>query len=134
MFNVQLVIEELGIERKGTDEIKPSPRANDAKGANPSVKVSTFSAFSTSIVPENPVSSSQEKAEVLIDSIRFRDDRVFVRQQLIGVYGANRLTIVQEYLNQWYLGSSSEPVSHKKGNSGRRRANEWLRERNYAKP
>jgi len=119
MFNVQLVIEELGIERKGIDEIKPYPRAKDAKGANPSIKVSTISAISTTPVPENRISSSQEKAESLIDSIKFHDERVFVRQCLIGIYGTKRLKIVKEYLGHWRLGVEAEPVPIKKDNAGR---------------
>lgn len=129
MFNVRLAIQELGIERKEIDEIKSSPRAKDAKGANPSLKVSSISTVSMAHVPENRVSSSQEKAERLIDSIQFRDDRVFVRQQLIGAYGSDRLAMVQEYLRHWQVGSNSEPAPHKKDNVGRYRANTWLREK-----
>ena len=125
MFNVQLVIKELGI-----DEINLSPSAKDAKGANPKLKVSTISTVSTTHVPENHVSSSQEKAERLIDSIQYRDDRVFVRQCLIGIYGTKRLGIVNKYFEQLQLGSEAEPNKVKKDNAGRYRANVWIRDRN----
>jgi hypothetical protein len=76
---------------------------------------------------------NHKQAELLVCSLKLHDDRVFIRQQLIGVYGSDRLAIVREYLNQWQLGSNSEPASHKKENVGRYRANVWLRERDNAK-
>ena len=76
--------------------------------------------------------TDHEMAEQLINSLELHDDRVFVRQCLIGIYGSDRLAVVQEYFNQWYVGSSSEPISHKKENAGRYRANVWIREEKFS--
>ena len=75
--------------------------------------------------------TDHEVAEQLISSLELHDDQVFVRQCLIGIYGSDRLAVVQEYFNQWYVGSSSEPISHKKENAGRYRANVWIREEKF---
>ena len=75
---------------------------------------------------------NHEQAERLVCSLTSHDDRVFIRQQLIGAYGSDRLVIIQEYFNQWYVGSSSEPISQKKENAGRYRANVWIREEKYS--
>ena len=71
---------------------------------------------------------SLQQAERLVWSLTLHDDRVFVRQQLIGVYDSDRLAIVQEYFNQWQQAASSEPTPHKKDNAGRYQANVWLLE------
>ncbi len=76
--------------------------------------------------------TDHEMAEQLINSLELHDDRVFVRQCLIGIYGSDRLAVVQEYFNQWYVGSSSEPISQKKENAGRYRANVWIREKKFS--
>ncbi len=76
--------------------------------------------------------TDHEMAEHLINSLELHDDRVFVRQCLIGIYGSDRLAVVQEYFNQWYVGSSSEPISRKKDNAGRYRANVWIREEKFS--
>ncbi len=70
---------------------------------------------------------NQQKAERLVSSLALHDDRVFVHQCLIGVYGAKRLDIVNKYLEQWQQGSDTEPINIKKGNAGRHQANTWLR-------
>lgn len=77
---------------------------------------------------------NQQKAERLVSSLALHDDRVFVHQCLIGVYGAKRLDIVNKYLEQWQQGSDTEPINIKKDNAGRHQANTWLRrsfERDY---
>jgi len=70
---------------------------------------------------------NQQKAERLVSSLALHDDRVFVHQCLIGVYGAKRLDIVNKYLEQWQQGSDTEPINIKKSNAGRHQANTWLR-------
>ena len=83
------------------------------------------------ISPENEQESipftDHEIAEHKINTEVHRDDRSFVRQQLIGAYGAERLSRVDEYLKQVKIGAESVDEPHKKSNAGRRRANTWLR-------
>ena len=71
----------------------------------------------------------QEQAESSIDSLNLHDDRVFVRRCLVGVYGEDRLAIIQQYLSEWKIGAASVAMEVKKENAGRHRANVWLRER-----
>jgi len=75
--------------------------------------------------------TDQETAEHRINGLRLHDDRVFVRQKLIGIYGAKRLDIVNKYLEQWRLGVEAEPVKIKKENAGRHRANAWIRKEKF---
>jgi hypothetical protein len=70
---------------------------------------------------------NQQEAERLVSSLELHDDRVFIHQCLIGIYGTNRLDTVNKYLEQWQQGSSAEPINIKKDNAGRNRANTWLR-------
>jgi len=72
---------------------------------------------------------SQIQADVLISVLKLRDDRSFVRQCLVGIYGSKRLALVNEYLDQWKQGSEAENIAHKKENAGRFRSNTWLRTR-----
>jgi hypothetical protein len=72
--------------------------------------------------------SDHEIAEHMIDTEVHRDDRSFVRQQLIGAYGTVRLKRVEEYMEQFRIGSESVDAPHKKSNAGRKRANTWIRE------
>jgi hypothetical protein len=72
--------------------------------------------------------TDHEIAEHMISKEVHRDDQSFVRQQLIGTYGAARLKRVDEYLEQFTIGSDSVDQPHKKSNAGRRRANTWIRE------
>jgi len=74
--------------------------------------------------------AQQKESESLICSLKLRDDRSYVRQFLLGVYGSKRLAIVNEYLNQWQQAADAEPSEIKKQNAGRFKANTWLRERN----
>jgi hypothetical protein len=69
------------------------------------------------------------QAEILIRSIKLRDDRVFVRECLLNVAGVDRLSLVNEYLKQWQHGSNEQPDPIKSDNAGRYRANTWLREK-----
>ena len=71
--------------------------------------------------------TDHEIAEQKIDGLKLHDDRVFVRQKLIGFYGSKRLDIVEKYFEQWQLGVESESVQIKQDNAGRHRANAWLR-------
>lgn len=70
--------------------------------------------------------TDHEIAEHKIAAEAHRDDRAFVRQQLLGVYGAERLSRVDAYLEQYRIGAESVTESRKKSNTGRRRANTWL--------
>jgi hypothetical protein len=155
MFNVKAVIRE--VEAEKNPESEGNPRANCANGAKNESKVSTFSTLSTPPASENQnigkleslkliygdldqneadidvPFSDHEIAEHLINTEVHRDDRSFVRQQLIGAYGTERLSRVDAYLEQFRIGAESVTEPHKKSNAGRRRANTWLRqERNRA--
>ena len=70
---------------------------------------------------------NHQKAESLVSLLKLRDDRVFVHQCLIGIYGTKRLDIVNKYLEQWQQGSDAETIRIKKDNAGRHQANTWLR-------
>lgn len=69
---------------------------------------------------------NHQKAERLVNTLKLRDDRVFVHRCLVGIYGTKRLDIVNEYLKQWRLGVEAEPVKIKRENAGRYKANTWL--------
>ena len=73
--------------------------------------------------------TDHELAEHKINGLRLRDDRVFVHQRLIGIYGKKRLDLVNQYFDEWQKGSEAEPEGHRKENAGRYRANTWLRDR-----
>ena len=92
--------------------------------------VSSSSGGFNGISPENdpnPVPfTDHEIAEHLINTEVHRDDRSFVRQQLIGAYGEKRLARVNAYLEQLNIGLQSVTEPHKKENAGRKRANTWL--------
>jgi hypothetical protein len=99
--------------------------------------VSASSGGLDEISPKNEQESipftDHEIAEHRIDTEVHRDDRAFVRQQLIGAYGVERLLRVDAYLEQFRIGVESVGEPHKKSNAGRKRANTWLRqERNRA--
>ena len=96
--------------------------------------VSTVSATSgdiENIQTANEASVSftdHELAEHKINGLKLHDDRVFVRQKLIGTCGEKRLELVTQYFDEWRKGMEAEPVSYKKDNAGRYRANVWLRQ------
>jgi len=75
--------------------------------------------------------TDHEIAEHKINGLKLHDDRVFVRQKLIGIYGAKRLDIVNKYLEHWQLGAEAESVEIKQENAGRYRANKWIREKKF---
>ena len=77
---------------------------------------------------ENEKLTDQQRAEYLVGSMESHDDRVHLHKSLIGAYGNKRLNIVNEYLDLWQQGCDAEPVSYKKDNAGRYRANVWLRQ------
>ena len=72
--------------------------------------------------------TDDELAEHKINGLLLHDDRVFVRQKLIGTCGEKRLELVTQYFDEWRKGMEAEPVGIKKENKGRHRANTWLRE------
>ncbi len=73
--------------------------------------------------------TDHDLAEHQINGLRLRDDRVFVHQKLIGIYGKERLELVNLYFDEWRKGSDAQPQGHRKENAGRYRANTWLRNR-----
>jgi len=83
----------------------------------------------TSNDQDSPPSTDHELAEHKINGLRLRDDRVFVHQRLIGIYGKKRLELVNQYFDEWHKGSEAETNVNKIENSGRKRANIWLRDR-----
>ena len=95
--------------------------------------VSSSSGGFNEISPENEQESipftDHEIAEYKINGLTLREDRAFVRQMLLGAYGNNRLTLVDQYLSEWHIGATAEVVEVKKENAGRHRANTWLREK-----
>jgi hypothetical protein len=70
---------------------------------------------------------NHQKAESLVNNLKLRDDRGFFHKCLIGIYGTERLEVVNKYFEQWQQGSDGEPMSFKKENAGRYQANTWLR-------
>ena len=78
--------------------------------------------------PEAIPFTDHEIAEHKIDQEIHKDDRSFVRQRLIGIYGAKRLELVDQYLKHFNEGSNSVKETHKKSNAARFKANTWLRE------
>jgi hypothetical protein len=109
----------------------PRPRTDKTDKSKFVSNVSASSEGFREISPDNeqePIPfSDHEIAEHKISNEVHRDDRSFVRQQLIGAYGAERLSRVDEYLKQVKIGAESVDEPHKKSNAGRRRANTWLR-------
>ena len=77
---------------------------------------------------------NQQKAESFVGSLKLHEDRVFVRQKLIGIYGKKRLDIVNKYLEQWRMGVEAESVPIKQENAGRQRATAWIREEKFYLP
>ena len=67
--------------------------------------------------------TDHELAEQKINGLRLRDDRVFVHQKLIGIYGKKRLDLVNQYFDEWQKGSEAETNVNKIENAGRYRAN-----------
>jgi len=74
--------------------------------------------------------TDQELAEHKIDGLRLREDRDFVHRKLKGIYGEKRLILVIQYFDEWQKGSDAETNVNKIENSGRYRANTWMRDRN----
>ncbi len=72
--------------------------------------------------------TDHELAEYKIKGLRLRDDRVFIHQRLLGIYGKKRLDLVIQYFDEWRKGSDAETINYKKDNAGRYRANVWLRQ------
>ncbi len=112
----------------GTDKTDRSPFVGNVGATSEDIND-----FSSSDDPDSVPFTDHEIAEHKIDQLTLHDDRVFLRRCLIGVYGSKRLDIVNGYLEQWRQGSDAEPQEIKKNNSGRYRANVWLRDRGNAK-
>jgi len=78
---------------------------------------------------DSPPSTDHELAEYKINGLRLREDRVFIHQKLVGIYGKKRLDLVNQYFDEWRKGSEVETNVNKIENAGRYRANTWLRDR-----
>ena len=111
------------IPKAGTDKADKSPFVSNVGSSS-----GGFNEFFPGNDPDPVPFTDHEIAEHLINTKVHRDDRSFVRQQLIGAYGAERLIRVDAYLEQFRLGAGSVKQPHKKSNAGRRRANTWLRQ------
>ena len=141
MFNVKAVVREIEAEENLKNE--HAPRAKRANPAN----VSRFSRFSRPSSVENEnirklealkllyseqdsiPPTNHELAEHKINGLRLQDDREFVYRRLKGTRGEKRLTLVNQYFDEWQQGSDAQPEEHRKENAGRYRANTWLRDR-----
>ncbi len=64
----------------------------------------------------------------IIQRMPLRDDRKYVTEQLNQYPTECRAGILKGYLREWKEARDSEPVSYRKQNAGRYRANKWLRE------
>ena len=110
----------------------PKPRTDKTDKSKFVSNVSATLEGNNNFLSENDSESlpftDHEIAEHKISTEVYRDDRSFVRQQLIGKYGAVRLARVDEYLEQFKIGAESVKEPHKKSNAGRFRANTWLRQ------
>ncbi len=73
--------------------------------------------------------TNHELAEHKVAQLMLRDDQIFLRRCLVGIYGSKRLEIVNQYFEEWQRGREIEVSSIRKENAGRRRANTWIRER-----
>ena len=119
-----------GDEEKSSETPKTRTDKTDISPfvSNVSTSCGGFNEISVENEKESIPFTDHEIAEHRIDTEVHRDDRAFVRQQLIGVYGGDRLLRVDEYIEQHELGAASVTEPHKKSNAGRFRANTWLRQ------
>ena len=119
-----------GDEEKSIETPKPRTDKTDKSKfvSNVSATLEGNNNFLPEIDSESLPFTDHEIAEHKISTEVHRDDRSFVRQQLIGKYGATRLAKVEEYLGQFKAGAESVTEAHRKSNAGRRRANTWLRQ------
>jgi hypothetical protein len=107
-------------------EVEP---AKPAKGGFGGFAGSRLEHFQENLSEPEPIPfTDHEIAEHKISDEVHRDDQSFVRQRLIGIYGAKRLELVDQYLRHFNEGSNSVEETHKKSNAGRFKANTWLRE------
>ncbi len=114
-----------------SDSLEPRT-AVTAKGPNVSNGSSTSGDIENIQASNEQDSASltdHELAEHKINGLRLREDRVFVHQKLIGIYGKKRLDLVNQYFDEWQKGSDAETNVNKIENAGRKRANIWLRDR-----
>ncbi len=124
-----------GSLQKGAFDTEKSPSSHNRptlvpKNQNPYLKdykseLEAAKKLFTSNVPF----TDQELAEHKINGLRLREDREFVNRKLIGKYGKERLELVNQYFAEWQKGSEAETNVNKIENSGRYRANTWLRDR-----
>jgi hypothetical protein len=141
MFDVRAAIQ----EAEECYEFEGLPSANPANPANNGAKISNFSNFSRPSSPrlENRAKlavairlygeseiiplTEDEIADYKINKLKLREDRMFVFEILNGTRGKQKLELVSRYFEERQKGKESEPVEHKKENTGRKRANTWLR-------
>ena len=119
-----------GDDEKSCETLKARTDKTDKRASVSNV--SSSSGRFSEISPENEQElipfTDHEIAKHKIDQEIHKDDRSFVRQRLIGIYGAKRLELVDQYLKHFNEGSNSVEETHKKSNAGRFKANTWLRE------
>ncbi len=149
MFDLEATCRKLGIWEEPENEQRPV--AIRAIRAIPAPEKSPSSHNRHSLAPKNQNSylkdykseleaakklftsdvpfTDQELAEHKINGLRLREDSEFVRRKLKGIYGEKRLTLVIQYFDEWQKGSDAETNVNKIENSGRYRANTWLRDR-----
>ena len=119
-----------GDDEKSCETLKARTDKTDKRASVSNV--SSSSGRFSEISPENEQElipfTDHEIAKHKIDQEIHKDDRSFVRQRLIGIYGAKRLELVDQYLKHFNEGSNSVKETHKKSNAARFKANTWLRE------
>ena len=114
-----------------SDSPEPRTAVTDVRafGSNGSSTSGDIENIQASNDQDSPPSTDHELAEHKINGLRLRDDRVFVHQRLLGIYGKKRLDLVNQYFDEWQKGSDAETNVNKLENAGRYRANTWLRDR-----
>ena len=112
----------------GTDKTIKSPLGTPFVGFDGSTS-GDIENIQASNEQDSVLLTDHELAEQKINGLRLREDRVFVHQRLLGIYGKKRLDLVIQYFDEWQKGSDAETNVNKIENTGRKRANTWLRDR-----
>ncbi len=125
-------LEALKLLYGGSEKNNETPKARtDKTDKSPFVSNvgSSSGGFHENLPEIDPIPfTDHEIAEHQINQLKLRDDRVFVNRMLLGVYGAERLALVNRYFEERAKGMNAEPIEIKKENAGGRRANIWLRQ------
>ena len=105
----------------GTDKTDRSPFVSNVSSTSWHIK-----SFQSSNDQDSVPFTDHELAEHTINRLKLHDDRVYLRQKLIGIYGKKRFDLAYQYLTEWKQGSDAESIMSSKENAGRKRANTWL--------